>query len=128
LCYSLPEKEYRSIVQAVSKENDFAAIERIRAMQSAMSGKQVVRLTPTITVDEKRDFLHNYEVLAGKRHEVLKKRPVICSLVDMAQRFSLTTTEYPFVGKVPPQANEGDFNDAFGGAPSLLLRNQGQSS
>jgi uncharacterized protein YhbP (UPF0306 family) len=55
-------------------------------MQGANTRSEIVRLVPVIGESARQEYVRNYEQIAMRKYDIVKVKPKICSLVDMAQK------------------------------------------
>ena len=80
----------------------------MRDLKSGVKASEIVRSAPVISSEQKQEYIRNYEQIANRKYEVMKMKPKICELVDMAQRQELSTSDFPYVGPAPPREASRD--------------------
>ena len=83
LCYAVPDKDYNELIKPL--ESDLkASAKALRALQGNSSKSDIVRLLPTLSEAAKQEYIRNYEQIALRKYDVVKVKPKICTLVDLA--------------------------------------------
>ena len=82
LCYAVPEKDYQELLKQVQPFTK--TLKTIRSFYPVGNKNDIVRIVPTITEAQKTDYFRNYEQIAMRKYDVIKVKPKICEIADLA--------------------------------------------